>query len=180
MVLPQKLHVVTQKGRSYKLRFDLSFSRCLGTAEESCRNCCATKIQDVIFANFSPTLSLSLCVPWVRAARVSPHYTLHTTHYTLYTTHYTLYTTQGVFTCNCLHSSHQQHKYLHPGPLLVPAYTLHCTDTYTNQAPLSPCVVCGWLAVTARTEAAFITETIPGMLIVDNRAAGLASVRVRD
>ena len=135
----------------------------LARRRKSCRDCCATKIQDVIFANFSPTLSLcplGAGRPCVATA--------------------TLHTSQGVFTCNCLHSSHQQHKYLHPGPLLVPAYTLHCTDTHTNQAPLSPCVVCGWLAVTARTEAAFITETIPGMLIVDNRAARLASVRVRD
>ena len=156
MVLPQKLHVVTQKGRSYKLRFDLSFSRCLGTAEESCRDCCATKIQDVIFANFSPTLSL--CPLGAGRPCVA---TLHT-----------IYTTQGVFTCNCLHSSHQQHKYLHPGPLLVQHTRYTAQILHTNLGPLSPCVVCGWLAVTARTEAAFITETIPGMLIVDNRSPG--------
>ena len=133
----------------------------LARRRKSCRDCCATKIQDVIFANFSPTLSLCPLGAG-RPCAVCRH-----------TTHYTLHYTQGVFTCNCLHSSHQQHKYLHPGPLLVPAYTLHCTDTtHTNLGPLSPCVAGGWLAVTARTEAAFITETIPGMLIVDNRSPG--------
>lgn len=97
----------------------------LARRRRSCRNCSATKIQDVIFANFSPTLSSPLLVCGVSPGCGPP----------CVATQPPSHTTQGVFTCKCLHSSHQQHKYLHHGPLLVQHYTLHCTDTrHSSQA----------------------------------------------
>ena len=136
----------------------------LARRRKSCRDCCATKIQDVIFANFSPTLSL--CPLGAGRPCVA---TLHTIHFTLYV-HYTLHrvclrvtvytpptSSTNIYTLGHFLCQHTRYT----------AQILH-----TNLGPLSPCVVCGWLAVTARTEAAFITETIPGMLIVDNRSPG--------